>query len=118
MSDPAAHISAVPDIVFGIMCLMLLAALTAMLGSKLRRLPFSIALVLAGILLSRGAEIIPFLAVLSEFQLTPDLVLFVFIPTLIYESAHSLDVRIRRHPGGASLACARNYSAKLNQWVV
>ena len=78
MSDPAAHISAVPDIVFGIMCLMLLAALTAMLGSKLRRLPFSIALVLAGILLSRGAEIIPFLAVLSEFQLTPDLVLFVF----------------------------------------
>lgn len=91
MSEPAEHISLVPDLVSGIMWLMLFAALTAMFGSKLRRLPFTIALVLMGILLSRGAELIPFLGVLSEFQLTPELVLFVFIPTLIYESAHGLD---------------------------
>lgn len=33
------------------------------------------------------------MSVISDFQLTPDLILFVFIPTLIFESAFNLDAR-------------------------
>ncbi len=45
MPESTEHLSLVPDLVSGIMWLMLFAALTAMVGSKLRRLPFTIALV-------------------------------------------------------------------------
>ncbi len=91
MPESTEHLSLVPDLVSGIMWLMLFAALTAMVGSKLRRLPFTIALVLVGIGLARLAELTPLLEMLTSFQLTPELVLFVFIPTLIYESAHGLE---------------------------
>ncbi len=93
MEVQEAHLSAVPDLVTGIMLLILAASLTAMLGSRLPKLPFTIALVLAGAILSALAAHLPLLGLLAEFQLTPELVLFVFLPTLIFESANNLQVR-------------------------
>lgn len=93
MADSMASTVQLADIVLGIMVLMLLAALTAMISARLPKLPFTIALVLLGTLLATLAEQLPALAFLSRFELTPELVLFVFLPTLIYESAHSLDAR-------------------------
>lgn len=87
------HLSAVPDLVTGIMLLILVASLTAMLASRLPKLPFTIALVLIGALISGLAPHIPMLALLAGFELTPELVLFVFLPTLIYESANNLEAR-------------------------
>lgn len=93
MEAAGQHASAVPDLVFGIMLLMLVASLTAMLGSRLPKLPFTIALVLVGILIAALAPHVPVLHLLADFQLTPELVLFVFLPTLIFESSHNLEVR-------------------------
>jgi CPA1 family monovalent cation:H+ antiporter len=93
MEAAAQHVSAVPDLVFGIMLLMLVASLTAMLGARLPKLPFTIALVLVGTLISALAPYVPVLDLLAGFELTPELVLFVFLPTLIFESAHNLKVR-------------------------
>jgi CPA1 family monovalent cation:H+ antiporter len=81
------------DLMAGIVLLLLVAALTTILSKKLSKLPLTIALVLIGILLAQLADSIPVLGVISDFKLTPDLVLFVFIPTLIFESAFNLDAR-------------------------
>ncbi|MEP5763886.1 MAG: cation:proton antiporter [Halieaceae bacterium] len=85
--------SGVPDLVSGIMLLILVASFTAMLGTRLPRLPFTIALVLVGVLVEAAAPYTPLLAALADFRLTPELVLFVFLPTLVFESAHNLSVR-------------------------
>ena len=54
---------------------------------------FTIALVLVGAGITALAPQFPPLAMLAGFELTPELVLFVFLPTLIFESAHNLPVR-------------------------
>jgi CPA1 family monovalent cation:H+ antiporter len=93
MGVQGEQLSTAPELVAGIMMLMLLASLTAMVGTRLPRLPFTIALVLVGAVIGALVPHIPQLGLLSDFQLTPELVLFVFLPTLIFESANNLDVR-------------------------
>ncbi len=93
MDQAAEHASQLTALVLGIMVLMLFAALTAVLSSRLPKLPFTIALVLLGIILAGLARQFPAFAMFAQFELTPELVLFVFLPTLIYESAYSLDAR-------------------------
>ncbi len=87
------HASHMADLVSGIILLLLVAALTTILSKRFSKLPLTIALVLIGIILAQLAQQVPVLSVISEFKLTPDLVLFVFIPTLIFESAFNLDAR-------------------------
>ncbi|MDJ0834281.1 MAG: cation:proton antiporter [Gammaproteobacteria bacterium] len=56
-------------------------------------IPYTVLLVLIGIGLSELAKIWTPLQGLHHFQLTPDLVFFVFLPALIFESGLSLDSR-------------------------
>lgn len=81
------------DLVTGIVLLLLIAALTTMASKRFDKLPLTIALVLVGIIIAALGEFVPAFSILSEFTLTPELVLFVFIPTLIFESAFNLDAR-------------------------
>lgn len=89
--EQQAH--SIADLVTGIVLLLLVAALTTMLSKRIEKLPLTIALVLVGIIIAATGEHMPGLAILAEFSLTPELVLFVFIPTLIFESAFNLDAR-------------------------
>ncbi|MCK4710130.1 MAG: cation:proton antiporter, partial [Gammaproteobacteria bacterium] len=57
-------------------------------------IPYSVLLVAIGIGLSELSQIWSFLLPLHEFKLTPDLVFFVFLPALIFESGLSLDARL------------------------
>ena len=83
----------IADLVTGIMMLLLVAAITTLLSKRIDKLPLTILLVFVGIAIAAAGEGIPGLAELRAFHLTPELVLFVFIPTLIFESAFNLDVR-------------------------
>ncbi len=83
----------IADLVTGIVLLLLIAALTTMASKRVDKLPLTILLVFVGIAISQFGQDVPGLALLSEFHLTPELVLFVFIPTLIFESAFNLDAR-------------------------
>ena len=47
-------------------------------------LPHTVVLVLLGVALNQAASSIPALHLLSEFELTPDLVLFIFLPAFIF----------------------------------
>ncbi len=57
------------------------------------RLPHTILLVIVGIILGRVAETWPPLEVLTSFRLGPEVMLFVFLPALIFESGYSIDTR-------------------------
>ncbi len=93
MEVPVEHISPLADQVMGLMLLILVASMTELLSHRLPRLPYTVALVLVGALLHELSGWIPGLHLLTDFELTPELVLFVFLPTLIFESAHNLDAR-------------------------
>ena len=84
----------VTDWVTGVFGLLLIAALCQALCKKVK-LPFTVMLVLTGILISQAVEGgLAFLAPLAVLQHAgAEIILFVFLPTLIFESAFNLDVR-------------------------
>ena len=83
----------IAELVTGITLLMLVAAVTTMLSKRIDKLPLTIGLVFIGVGVSYAADHVPGFGSLANFALTPELVLFVFIPTLIFESAFNLNAR-------------------------
>ncbi|MDQ6954243.1 MAG: cation:proton antiporter [Mariprofundaceae bacterium] len=78
-----------------ILILMALLAM-AMAAAPLMRyipIPFSAFLVGIGISVGAASHLWPPLHIMQYFQLTPELVLFVFLPALIFESGYNLDAR-------------------------
>lgn len=60
--------------------------------SKKTSIPYTILLVIVGLLLIPVSELAPF-HFFQSFTLTPGLLFFVFLPTLIFESAYNMNVR-------------------------
>jgi len=75
-----------------LMGLLALAMIAAPL-SRYLPIPFTVFLVGIGIGFGELSEFYPPLHMMQHFQLTPDLVLFVFLPALIFESGYNLDAR-------------------------
>ena len=70
--------------------------LTAMIAANLCRhiaIPYTVVLVILGIGINLAEQFLLFANHLQQFHLTPDVVLFIFLPALIFESALSLDAR-------------------------
>ena len=85
--------SIVIEIVGGVAALLVVAAITYIVSKRLG-LPFTVVLVLVGIGLGQLQTVYPPLAAFGDaLQLSPDIILFVFLPTLIFESAYNLDAR-------------------------
>lgn len=81
----------------GIIGLLLVAAAVMALSKKLK-IPFTVLLVVVGASISFIAETfadqnIAVLNMLQGLSLSPDLILYVFLPTLIFESAFNLNAR-------------------------
>lgn len=87
-----------PELVAAVAAFLLIAAGTLALTKRIR-LPFTVALVLLGIGIAELAGYgPPALEALTRYELSPELILFVFLPTLIFESALNLDARqLRRN---------------------
>jgi len=79
-----------------VLILMLLLAMGMVTTGLAHRLPvpYTVLLVVIGLLLSELSKTVVWMAPLSNFSLTPDLVLFIFLPTLIFESGLNLDSRL------------------------
>jgi monovalent cation:H+ antiporter, CPA1 family len=90
--------SSVIDLVSAVTTLLLVAAAVLALSKRLH-LPFTILLVVVGIGVSELARLGPqLLPPLVDFRISPDVILFVFLPTLIFESSLHLDAReLRRN---------------------
>lgn len=87
------HVSPIADLVTVTFAMLFIAAL-ALIFSRTIKLPFTIMLVLIGVVIAGTAPYGPeWYQQIADFQVSPDVILFVFLPTLIFESAYSLDAR-------------------------
>ena len=78
----------------GLLGLLLLASVSALLLKRLR-FPYTVGLVVVGLGLAFVAEAwAPLDAAFAPLQLEPVVILFVFVPVLIFESAFDTDVRV------------------------
>ena len=57
------------------------------------KFPYTVLLVAVGTFLLVPLSALPFFSFLREFTLTPELLLYVFLPILIFESAYNIDIR-------------------------
>ncbi len=98
------HVSHVAEVVTGVAGLLLVAA-AILAATKRFRVPFTVVLVLVGIALAQIAQRFPgYFDPLRSLSISPDLILYVFLPTLVFESAFNLDARaLRRDIGGVLL---------------
>ncbi len=80
------------DIVLIAALLLALAVVLAGLARRLR-LPDSVMLVLAGMALAELARLLPGTSHFADLRLSPQLVFFVLLPVLVFESGLSLDAR-------------------------
>jgi len=100
------HGSHVADLVGGLIALLLLAVAVLAFTKKVR-LPFTVVLVVVGIGLSGlTGQYQSGVQILHELEISPDLILYVFLPTLIFESTLNLDPRSLRHNIGSILTLA------------
>ncbi|MCP4042023.1 MAG: sodium:proton antiporter, partial [Gammaproteobacteria bacterium] len=78
-----------------VLILMILLAVGMVAAGLLRNLPipYTVILLVIGMLLNGAAAVWEPLQPLQEFQLTPEIVLFIFLPTLIFESGLNLNAR-------------------------
>lgn len=60
-------------------------------AAKKIRIPYTVLLVVVGLLLIPLAKL-PFFSYIGSFHLTPELLFFVFLPTLIFESAYNMNI--------------------------
>jgi CPA1 family monovalent cation:H+ antiporter len=76
---------------FALFLMLALASLTYYVSLKFK-LPYTILLTFVGVLLVPISSIDP-LAVLTDFELTPELLFYIFLPTLLFESAFNMNIR-------------------------
>lgn len=76
-------------------CAAVLVLVAMLLSNLCRRIhfPYTIALVIVGMLLNDLGEHVPRLAVLDTLHLTPNFTLYILLPTLVFDAALHLDVR-------------------------
>lgn len=72
--------------------LLLTTSLVFLLSKKVKHIPYPILLVLTGVLIGL-VSFAPGVSLLTNFKLTPDLLFFVFLPILIFESAYNINLR-------------------------
>ncbi|MFB3090788.1 MAG: cation:proton antiporter, partial [Gammaproteobacteria bacterium] len=89
---PTEAVVHLPEIVLIIMALLTVAMLAAGVCRNLP-IPYTVFLVIIGIVLGTFARNEESMSVLLDFQLTPDIVLFLFLPALLFESAFNLNAR-------------------------
>lgn len=76
-----------------ILVLLLVACLSAIAFKKIN-FPYTVGLVIVGLILSFLARNVEALAVINTFSLSEELILFIFVPPLIFESALNMDSRL------------------------
>jgi len=91
------HEAHTAELVLFVVGLLLVAAATLALSRRIK-FPFTVALVVVGVVLAQLAGIVPqWLGVVTRYEVAPEIILFVFLPTLIYESSFHLNARQLRH---------------------
>ena len=73
---------------------LIFAASISAIFVKKARLPYTIGLLIVGIGIGYLSSRVDMLAPLREVQLTPDIILFLILPTLLFEASINIDSRL------------------------
>lgn len=84
--------SAIPQIVLAVSALLALGTVLSLAARRLR-LPLSFLLVAVGLVLAVAAGRLEALAPLRSLTLSPELLVYLFLPTLLFEAAFTIDTR-------------------------
>ena len=103
--EAAGHQSPTIALVGAFIAMLVVAAAVHAL-SKRFQVPFTVLLVVVGAALAWLGGRFEFLAPVASLRVTPDAVLFVFLPTLIFQSAFHLDARALRENLAPTLTLA------------
>ncbi len=90
---PISEAAPLSEFILVVMGLLTVAMIAASICRNIP-VPYTVFLVILGVILGSIARHYPEFELLLKFQLTPDLVLFLFLPALIFESAINLDARL------------------------
>lgn len=72
---------------------LLLSSTFIFIGAKRLHFPYTITLVGVGLLLGVLVESVPSLDFITRFTLTPETLLYIFLPILLFESAYNMRYR-------------------------
>ena len=86
------HEDGIVHLLIGVLGLLLLASLSAVVFRRLR-FPYTIGLVIVGVVLAVAESHLDFLGPMRGIRLDPELFLYLFIPTLIFPTAVRLDLQ-------------------------
>jgi CPA1 family monovalent cation:H+ antiporter len=89
------HEDSIAIVVIGVVELLLLASLSAVVLRRVR-FPYTIGLVIVGILLAVAQDRLHVLTPIQHIRLSPGVVLYLFLPTLVFPAAVRLDLRLVR----------------------
>lgn len=78
--------------VISLFLLLLIASGVFLFSERSKKIPYTVLLTIAGLLLGIAAKYIP-LPLFSSFSLTPEMLFYVFLPVLIFESAYNVNLR-------------------------
>jgi len=84
--------STLMNVVSGIIILLIIAATISAIEKKIR-VPFTVMLVVVGAVIGMAENNIEALGILRSLSLSPDIILYIFLPTLIFESAFNMNAR-------------------------
>lgn len=73
-------------------CLLFVSVIVFLIYQKNKKVPYTVLLVIAGMVVGLLANFPP-LDFISKFSLTPEILFFVFLPVLIFESAYNMNIR-------------------------
>lgn len=79
------------QIILSLLTLLLLSVVTH-LAARWVKVPYTVLLVAVGLLLIPLTRL-PVFSYINSFQLTPDILFFIFLPILIFESAYGMNLR-------------------------
>jgi len=83
--------SSTVQIILSLVTLLFLSTLTHLAAPKMR-VPYSVLLVVVGLLLIPLSKV-PTFSYITSFHLTPEILFFIFLPILIFESAFNMNIR-------------------------
>jgi len=78
------------DLLTTLMSLLVVSSVVAILTRNLIRIPYTVALVLAGLLIG-------FARLIEDFHLSKELILVLFMPPILFEGALNIDLKTLRH---------------------
>ena len=79
------------EVFLSLFSLLLISLVVYVLAQKVR-IPYTVLLVIAGSALVPLSQI-EFFSFINSFELTPELLFFIFLPILIFESAYNMNIR-------------------------